>query len=146
MCTINYNALTAWATLGGAVATTAAVIVALGLGVFPILAARKDKLARGRNIRVQLVAVIVPIATKASAFLATNKGNYRVEGGDREDLAVLRALFPLTVLLKEQEQAKVVSLYLAICYTYMDPYIGKREMKIIADRAEAATALLKASV
>jgi len=118
---IDNNALTAWGTLS-------AVIVALGLGVFPIWKERMEKRAAARIIREQIGALLYPVMVNCMAFRSTKEQLYALKPLDREYLSELRTLCPSVVKLTAKEGEGVRQLYLVMTASYA--YAANSEEKI----------------
>ena len=95
---------------GGAIATTAAVVVALFLGVYPIMTKRKEN----RDLRIRVIEVAETLRTSALLLPPMKINTSRQDDQSTEEL---KALLPLTTVLTAKEQSAIESLYLSLSAT-----------------------------
>jgi hypothetical protein len=101
---MDYNALTAWGTLG-------AVVVALALGVVPIWRERRDKIVMARSIRLQVFTLLETLSVRCRDWQSRADPAFSPDPESREALAELRATLPQLTLLTNSERVAVGAVY-----------------------------------
>ena len=138
---IDYDALTAWSTLFGAIATTGAVIVALMLGIYPMRKSRQEAREKTETVRKQLIPLMDAIAELSSRLTQPQ------DEESRRYVEELKALFPVTGLLTSDEQHHIWQLYLGLCAKPGWPGAAGFWHQIdIADLATKASTILRQHV
>lgn len=130
---MDYSGLTAWATL-------LAVIVALGLGVYPIMKDRRERKAEAESLREELSALLHPIMVKWQEAGRKRvydiretkpKGSvppYVLKQEDREQLVELRSLYPELNKLTTKERLDIKLLYHRMSTSYLHETLENREV------------------
>ena len=133
---MDYNAITAWGTLG-------AVLAALGLGAYPIWKDHFDRRAVAGNIRVQLLLILSKIEIKCVRRLATADSSFLIERKERDQFAKLQALYPQATLLTRKEQNSVGRVYILVSMGHEQRWrIGREGAKQLENAIEKAQSRL----
>jgi hypothetical protein len=128
---VDYNTVTAWATVG-------AVIVALGLGVYPIMKDRCEREADAESLRDQLAVLLYLMWQTAETFLCGNEGSYLILESDWNRLAQFQVLYPEASKLSQKERVRVRVLYFSMAQLYRTPRVERGGMRLIREHAHSA--------
>lgn len=123
---IDYNAMIAWVTL-------AAVLVALGLGIYPILKEGIDKRATASRVRAQFIAILLPMWQRFINERHQPMHVYHITDRDRADLGELRSVYPQVTLLSSKEQRPIMMYYLALSGAFALDTILSEKVRSLAD-------------